>query len=133
MTKTILDRISMGDFISPEDGKILDKRGRICFNLHVNRGGGPQIKGIYTDHYFIIGKLSKGGIAFDQDIPQRELIDKQTFLKAVNDDLAQVDCYLAEAEYSNGLPKGFPVFGLHSVQGILYKENEINPHAKGEK
>jgi len=133
MAKTILDRISMGSFENTDDKKVLDNRGKICFNLHRHRNGRPCIDGEYMDHYFIIGKLSKGKVAFDQSIPQRELIDKQTFLKEVNDDLAQMDCYLAQAEYSKGLPKRFPIFGFHSVQGILYKEYPRNPHARGKR
>jgi len=110
-----LDRITIRKLDSEKD---LEKKGRVCFKLHVNRNVGPYIGNEYLDSYYIIAKLSSGEKVFDQSIMYKKLIDKQKFLNEVNDDLTQMNCYLAETQYS----KRFFTFGLHKVKGILYKK-----------
>ena len=122
MAKTILDRISMGNFESTDENKILDKRGEACFKLHYD-------KHIAYTPYYIIGKLTHYGIVSSESIPQTKMISKQEFLKEVNDDLSQTNCYLAEAKYS----KVFTILGMHKIKGVLYREYPRNPHAKWKK
>jgi len=122
MAKTILDRISIGNFENTDDKKVLDNRGEASFSLHWDKHFA------YTP-YYIVGKLTHGGIVSSQCIPQTKSIGKQEFLKEVNDDLAQIDCYLAEAKYS----KVFTILGVHNIKGVLYREYPRNPHVKGKK
>jgi len=122
MAKTILDRISMGRFENNDEKKVLDNRGEAFFKLNYDNH-------IAYKPYYIVGKLNHGGIISSGSVPQTKMMSKQEFLKEVNDDLSQIDCYLAEAKYS----KVFTILGMHKVKGVLYREYDRNPHAKGKK
>ena len=110
-----LDRIMIGSLENKEN---LEEKGKVCFNLYVEIGEYSVFQRKFINSYGITGKLSSGEKIWGQHIGCRKRPDKQEFLKEVNDDLNQMNCYLAETEYS----KRFPTFWLHKVKGILYKE-----------
>jgi hypothetical protein len=121
MTNMTLDRISMGNPIIPENGLFLENKGKVTFKLHVNRNTGPYWPDDrYVDQYAIRGKDSSGKQIWGQGTGETELVDKQTFLKQVNEDLSEMNGYLAEAKYG----RRFPAFWMHKVEGVLYKETE---------
>jgi hypothetical protein len=121
MGKMTLDRITMGNTMIPEDGLVLENKGKVSFKLHVNRNTGPYWPDDhYVDQYAVRGWDSKGEQIWGQGTGERKLVDKQTFLKQVNEDLSQMNGYLAEAK----LGRRFPHFWLYKVKGVLYKETE---------
>ena len=115
MAKQTLDRISIGPLENEEN---LENNGKVSFKLHVSRNEGPYWPWKYFDFYSIRGYNSNGEQIWGQHTGENKLVDKQTFLKQVNEDLTQMNSYLAEAK----LGKRFPHFWLHKIEGILYKE-----------
>jgi hypothetical protein len=114
--KQKLDRISIGPL---ENDEPLEHKGKVTFNLHVQRHEGPYWPDWkYFDFYSIRGYNSNGEKIWGQHTGENKLVDKQTFLKQVNEDLAQMNSYLAEAKVG----RRFPHFWLYKVEGVLYKE-----------
>jgi hypothetical protein len=118
MTNKTLDRISLGHFENKEG---LEKKGKVSFKLYVSRNEGPYWpNNQYFDFYSIRGYNSNGEKIWGQHTGENKLVDKQTFLKQLNEDLAQMNGYLAEAKYS----KRFPAFWMHKIKGVLYQEKK---------
>ena len=122
MAKATLDRISMGNFENSDDKKILDNKGDASFRLY-SKGR------LAFEPYYIIGKLAKGGIFSSENVLGTNEPNKEEFLKEVNENLAQIDCYLGQAQYS----KVFTILGMPTIKGILYNEIPKNPRAKGKR
>jgi hypothetical protein len=120
MAKTILDRITMGNPIIPENGLFLENKGKVTFKLCHD--------GHFSfNPYYILRKSSKGEIVSADWISQTK-VGKEEFLSEVNEDLSQMDSYLSEAK----IVRRFPHFLLYKVKGILYKETE-KEETEGEK
>ena len=120
-SKNTLDRITMGNPIIPQDGLVLENKGKVSFKLCRDRH-------FDFNPYYILRKNSKGAIVSADWISQTK-VGKEKFLSEVNEDLYQMNGYLGQAKYS----EGFPIFGSPNIKGILYKEIEKKDAEGGKK
>ena len=109
--RSSVDKILIGS-INDEN---LEKKGEICFKRYSEKKEHLNESSYYLN--FIIGKRLHEEEFWNQGMGAlTKSVSKQRFLEAVNEDLSEMNSYLAEAKYSN------PFFGRQKVKGILYKE-----------
>jgi hypothetical protein len=117
-----LDRITLGSVRNINNDENLRKEGEVNFKLYSKLEYFEFQRESFYD-LRIKGKLSSGENIWSQHIASSKKIPtREQFLEEVNDDLRQMNSYLAEAK----LGRRFPHFWLHKIEGILYKEQTKN-------